>query len=368
MSVPAPTTWLVQRTTSTRFPFRVVIIRNGKTLLAVRAQSSWPGPGQQIFCIREDQLDAGEHLETIESVPVRSYTQLGRKLAIVLDRPTRKRCEFLKVAKAYKDREGSYDQIFFRTESGIRAHRSRSHLELKASGELTIAVDSSERYGWKFPNAVVLRRRLPAGDYALMEDGHTVAIIERKTFDGLLSDVGSIQGLHHQLADVARCERAIVVVEAQYADFLDDRRLSDKWPASYVARALAEVAAMHPTLPVIFAGNRKLANRYALQYFEACSSRGRSPQLSLVSEPDPSYNASPIEDIIRDSALAWDGAFAAKELADRFPAVPPARVRRVLAALEAEGMICRSGKGRGVRWSRRLPLRGQGDGIRSLPP
>lgn len=355
--MPPPIIWLVQRTTSTRFPFRIVIERNGKALLAVRAQSSWPGPGQQIFCIREDGLEADEYLETIESVPVRTYTQLGRKLAIVLDRPTRKRCEFLKVQKAYKDREGSYDQIFFRTESGIRAHRSRSHLELRSSPrKLTIAVDSGERYAWKFPEAIVLRRRLPAGDYALMEEGHQVAIIERKTFDGIVSDLGSIQGLHHQLADVARYERAIVVVEAQYGDFLDDRRLSGKWPASYVARAFAEVAAMHPKLPVIFAGNRKLANRYALQYFEACASGSRSPQLSLVSEPDPSYNASSVEDTIRDSALAWQMAFATRELAERFPDVRPARVRRVLDALEAEGMISRSGKGRGVKWMR-LPLR-----------
>ena len=351
-AAPTPITWLVQRTTSHRFPFRIVVVRDGRILLAVRAQSSWPGPGQQIFCMREDQLDAEEHLEALESVPVRTLTQLGRKLAIVLDRPTRKRCEFLKVRKAYKGREGSYDQIFFRTESGIRAHRSRSHLELKASiQQLTIAVDSSERYAWAFPNAVILRRRLPVGDYALMEQGRTVAIVERKTFDGFLGDIGSIQGLHHQLADVARCERAVVIVEAQYGDFLDDRRLSGRWPATYVGRALAELAAMHPKLPVIFAGNRKLANRYALQYFESCSSQSQSPQLSLVSEPDPAYNAAPVEDVVRDAVLRWQGEFATGELTSRFPRIPAVRLRRVLDALHAEGMISRTGRGRGLRWA-----------------
>jgi len=34
-------------------------------LLAVRAQSSWPGPGQQIFCLRENTLDPDEQLDTI---------------------------------------------------------------------------------------------------------------------------------------------------------------------------------------------------------------------------------------------------------------------------------------------------------------
>ena len=32
-------------------------------MLAVRAQASWPGPGQQIFCLRERELDPAEPLE-----------------------------------------------------------------------------------------------------------------------------------------------------------------------------------------------------------------------------------------------------------------------------------------------------------------
>jgi hypothetical protein len=83
------TTWVVQRTASHRFPFRIVIERNGRILLAVRAQSSWPGPGQQIFCLREETIDPSEPLDTIESVSVLHYTQLGRKLTIVLDWATR---------------------------------------------------------------------------------------------------------------------------------------------------------------------------------------------------------------------------------------------------------------------------------------
>lgn len=46
-------TWNVGRTAYRRFPFRVTIERDGRTVLAVRAQSPWPGPGQQIFCLRE---------------------------------------------------------------------------------------------------------------------------------------------------------------------------------------------------------------------------------------------------------------------------------------------------------------------------
>lgn len=348
------TTWLIQRTSSLRFPFRIAIERGGKVLLAVRAQSSWPGPGQQIFCVREETLDPDEALDTVESVSVLNYTQLGRKLTIVLDRATRKRCEFLMVQKSYKGREGSYDQIFFRTESGIRAHRSRSHLEVRAPDrQLTIAVDSGERYAWNFPDAIVTRRRLPVGDYALMENGHAVAIVERKSYDGLLTDLGSIQALHHQFADLAGCERAIVVVEAQYGDFLDERRTGRKWPTSYISRVIAELAAMHPKLPVVFAGSRKLANSYAMQYFATCSARSQSPQLTLVSEADSSYKAVPVEQQIRDAALGWPGeSFATVDLSAKYPGVPVARVRRALDQLVAEGLLERTGIRRGLRWRR----------------
>jgi len=345
----------VERAVNPRFPYRISIVRDGKTLLAVRAQSSWPGPGQQIFCLRENTLDPDEQLDTIESVTVLHYTQLGRKLAVVLDRAVRKRCEFLRVEKPFRDREGSYEQIFFRTESGIHSHRSRSRLEVRPStARMTIAVDSGERYAWRFPAAVVIRRRLPVGDYALMEGGRTVAVVERKSFDGLLTDMGSIQSLHHQLADLARSERAAVVVEAQYGDFLDDRRLAGKWPSSYIARVIAELAAMHPTLPMVFAGNRKLANRYAMQFFATCSARMESPQLSLVSEADPSYNAVPIEQEIRDAVLAWpEDLFATADLAAKFSATPSRRIHRVLGELEAEGLVGRVGRGRGLRWKKK---------------
>lgn len=346
------TLWLVQRAPNLRFPFRIAIERDGKTLLAVRAQSSWPGPGQQIFCLREEADAADEGLDTVESVRVLQYTHVGRKLTVVLDRPTRKRCEFLMVEKPYKGRDGAYSQIFFRTESGIRAHRSRSHLETRPSDHrLTIAVDSGEKYAWNFPDASVTRRRLAVGDYALMENGRPVAIVERKSFDGLLSDIGSIQALHHQFADLAGCERAIVVIEAQYGDFLDEPRTGRKWPASYIARVLAELAAMHPKLPMVFAGSRKLANLYVKQYFAACAARPESQQLSLVSEADSSYRAVPAEQQIRDAALAWPGeSFQTSEIGQGFPEIGPARVSRVLRELEDEGLLERRGRARAMRW------------------
>jgi hypothetical protein len=360
-----PTTWTVERTASRRFPYRISLATEEKPLFAVRAQSLWPGPGQQIFCVRERLLDPAEALEPIERVPVAHYTRVGRKLTVALDRPTRKRCEFLTLRKPYAGREGQYEQVFFRTESGIRSHRSRTRLELSpAAKQLTIAVDSGEKYRWRFPGAELVRRKLVVGDYALIVNDEAAAVVERKSFENLLGDLGAMQALHHQLADLASWPVAALVVEAQLADFLDEKRLRSRWPPSFVARALAEITAMHPKLPVVFAGNRKLANVWTERFFQAVSSgraagggagAGAGAQLDLIEgeagQVAPEPRGPGLDHEIRSAVLNGDRrSFAMAELAERFPGVPLARLKRVIDRLRVEGLVSREGAGRGARW------------------
>lgn len=350
--------WIVERTASPKFPFRVSLEQSGRLIIAVRAQARWPGPGQQIFCLRERELDPGEPLEPVERVPVAHLARLGRKLTVVLDRPNRKRCELLVVRKPRRDGTGTYEQVFFRTESGIRAHRSRTRLELAPpSSPLAIVVDSAERYPWRFPGAVVERRKLAAGDYALLDDGQIAALVERKSFDNLLADVGAIQALHQQLADLASHEAAALVIEADYRDFLDPLRLVARWPPAHLARVLAELAALHPTLPVIYAGNRKLANLWTARFFTAVAARRGGDGPGLLRELALRYDSAPrsagLDERIRRAVLdELPAAFAFAELAARFGETPPARIRRVLQRLRREGRIVRTGTGRGARWER----------------
>jgi len=50
-------------------------------------------------------------------------------------------------------------------------------------------------------------------------------------------------------------------------------------------------------------------------------------ELTLVSKPDPSYNAVPVEQEIREFALAWTGdPFATADFAARFPGIPIRRI------------------------------------------
>lgn len=353
----ASAVWVVERTASGRFPYRLSIEQHGRLLFAVRARASWPGPGQQVFCLRERALDADEPLEPVERVPVAHLTRLGRKLTLVLDRPSRKRCELLIVEKPRRG-GGSYEQVFFRTESGIRAHRSRTRLELASPpAALTIAVDSAERYPWRFPGAAVERRKLAVGDYALLEGERTAAVVERKSFDNLLGEVGAIQALHQQLADLASRPPSALVIEADYRDFLDPARLAGRWPAAHLARVLAEVAALHPSLPVIYAGNRKLANLWTTRFFAAVAARRAAPGPAMVRQLELRYDPVPrggaLDERIRAAVLEeLPPSFAFADLAARFPETPPTRLRRTLDRLRREGRVSRTGAGRAARWAR----------------
>jgi hypothetical protein len=356
-------TWTVERTGNARFPFRLAIEQGGRTVIALRTQARWPGPGQQIFCLREGELDPDEALEPLERVPVAHLTRVGRKLTIALDRATRKRCEILVVQKARKDGSGAHEQIFFRTESGIRAHRSRSRVELRAAASagdpappLRVVIDSTERYPWRFPGAEVLRRKLAAGDYALLQGERPAAVVERKSFDNLLNDAGAIQALHHQLADLASHEVAALVIEADYRDFLDPRRLKGRWPAAHLARLLAEVAALHPRLPVIYAGNRTLANQWTVRFFQAVMLGRNAAELELPLQVTRAYDPEPrgpgLDTEIRELMLTGLPApFPFSAIAERFPEVPAVRLRRILTQLREEGRLVRTGAGRAARWT-----------------
>ena len=349
--------WIVERAPSRRFPFRVSIEQGERLVAAFRTQARWPGPGQQVFCLRERDFDPAEPLDEVERVPVAHLTQVGRKLAVTLDRPNRKRCEFLVVKKEKRD-GGSYEQVFFRTESGIRAHRSRTRVELKGhEAPLHVVVDSGERYPWRFPGATVERRKLQAGDYALLVGERIVAVVERKSFDNLVGDLGAVQALHQALADLASHETAALVVEAQYRDFLDANRLAGRWPPEYLARVLAEVAALHPRLPVIFAGNRKLANVWTERFFRAVATRRTSPELELPLMVAARYDQAPrgpgLDGEIRQAVVRdLPSPFRYAELAQRFPGVPAQRLRRVVVALKQEGRLVREGAGPAARWIR----------------
>ncbi len=358
--------WIVQRAADARFPFRIAIEQNGRTLFAVRAKAAWPGAGTQVFCLREREPDLLETFDEVERVPVAHLARLGRKLSITLDRAQRKRCEFLILEKTRKG-GGTYEQVFFRTETAVRAHKSSKYAELSSrnSEGMHVVIDSMERYPWNFPGADVHKRKLPVGDYALIHDERPHAIVERKTLQNLLGDLSQLKGLHQQLAELAAWPHAALVVEAQYADFGNPAKIGG-WPAAHLLRVLGELPALFPNVQCIFAGNRKLANVWAQRWFAAVHAALAQPRLPQIAEATARYEAGEnggLDARIRFAALhELPDGFPVRLLRKRFPEAKPARIKRVIDQLRKEARLRAEGHGPGTTWWRLDPPLSAGNG------
>lgn len=350
-------TWIVERVDHPRFPFRLRIVKNNHTLLALRVSDRWPGGSGNIFCLPEAGRDWPPPTEEIERVPVISLRRFGKRLSIVLDRPNRKRCDFLFLKKRYKHKEGEYEQIFWQTQTGMKQRRPRARFTAYGSTALHIAIDTRERYPWRFAGCEVERRLLPVGDYALLSDDEIIAVVERKTFANLLRDLTDLRILHQRLGELAAYPRAALVIEAEYADFLNPEK-SRPLGASYCARALAELTLLHSQLPMIFAGTRKLANAWTRAFFTAVSAYSTNSSLSQVREAAAGYGRPAlvrggldlqIRRAIRDE---FPQEFSFQMLRDNFPDVSDSRLRRVLYQMRDRGEVCCRGRGRAARWAK----------------
>ncbi|MFA9461269.1 ERCC4 domain-containing protein [Thiohalorhabdus sp. Cl-TMA] len=267
--------WHLEHLENSSFPYRITVEQEGRLAIALRTKEPWPEPQAAVFCLREEEPPPEEYRKVEECVPVASFRPRGKKISVTLERAERRHCEFLFVTKRYKSKEGEYEQIFFRVPETVHAHRTKGRTGLFAGTPLELVVDADERRPWRFQGADIRREPLEAGTYALVRDGRFRALVARKTFTGFLGELDDLEALHEQLDRLAAVPHSAVVVEAQYGDFLDPRRV-DPWPAARVARALAGISARHPALPVIYAGNRKMANEWAHGLFCAVAGGGRS--------------------------------------------------------------------------------------------
>lgn len=197
--------WIMERCASERFPYRLRIFRGQDPWLSLRVQDRWPAANRNIFCLREkDPPEPGEVLGEVERVPVVALQRRGRRLSVVLERSRYKRCDFLFLTKAYKGRPSEeHEQIFWQTQQSMRQRRPRVRLPSTGAG-FTIRIASEERYPWRFPGSSVVRGRLAVGDYALMDGGEIMAVVERKTFENFLADLGALPLLHQRLLELGR--------------------------------------------------------------------------------------------------------------------------------------------------------------------
>lgn len=260
--------WVLERLSGGRFPFRVRITSADGMELTLRAPDRWPTANRNLFCLREEPVPDEEPAQVLERIPLLALRRSGVRLSVILDRPRYRRCDFLFITRRGRENR-SEEQIFWQTQASMTQHRTKiGSGVLNQRSAITVQIASDERYPWTFPGSTVVRGLLPAGDYALLQDGKPAAVVERKTLDNLLGDFGVMAVLQQRLLDLSRFEHNAFVVEAPYEDFLNPRK-SHHYAPAYCARVIASLYVQHPRVRIVFCSNRKTANLWTRSFFAA---------------------------------------------------------------------------------------------------
>ena len=267
-------------------PF-LVRIPLGPNGVVVKAKERWPRTAK-VYCHRAEAWPADA--DVVERVPTRVCTSRGASIELVLDRGRENRSQF--VLTRAKGRPVIFWQSARTTKqarpnvrlptaraAGVTKQPADTGDELDSAssdfvvpgppaGSLTVVVDSHERYAWRFRHQQVTttKRRLDVGDYAVEAGGRVVAAVERKSLDDLVSSLLSGK-LRFALAELSSIPRAAVVVEERYSRIFS---LTYARPA-VVADAVAECLARHPSVPIVFAETRPLAQEWTYRFLAAAA-------------------------------------------------------------------------------------------------
>jgi ERCC4 domain len=150
--------------------------------LVLKARESWPATAR-VYCHRFEQAWP-EQAELIERTPVLLCRRRGAAIDLVLDRHRLARSQF--VFTQVKGREA----IFWQTQKTARSASPGGRIPRRRTlaGAVTIAIDTRERYPYRFAQqgADTVRETVPAGDYAIQApDGSLLAAVERKSLENL---------------------------------------------------------------------------------------------------------------------------------------------------------------------------------------
>ena len=247
-----------------RLPYLILLPIEGG--LVLKARETWLR-ATRVFCSR-DVTSWDESADLIDDVPVLLCRRRGAAIDLVLDRPSLSRSQF--VFTVARGRPA----IWWQTQKTAQAANPGARIP-RAAGALTIAIDTREKYGWKFAGRplAIERRALPAGDYAAIVDEAVVAVVERKTLENLATSL-SDGGLAFQMQRLAEVARAAIVVEGDYPDLFRTQPGRGSWLADMLGR----LAVRYPEVPVIFAGSRRFAEEWAYRFLGAAAAdRVESP-------------------------------------------------------------------------------------------
>ncbi|HTW98070.1 MAG TPA: ERCC4 domain-containing protein [Acidimicrobiales bacterium] len=245
--------------TDSKLPYLLRLPLAGGELL-LKARDRWPRTAA-VYCHRASEWPEGA--EVLEETAVRSCARRGRAIDLVLDRYRENRSQFVLTSKSGRELIlWQSARTTAKARPGVRVPTRRA----SALDELVVAVDSRERYPWRFARQQVRteRRALPTGDYGVFLGEELVGAVERKSLADLAGSL--VDGsLAYALADLATLRRASLVVE-------------DRWPAvfklehvkpGWVAELLAAVQVRYPNVPIVFCETRPLAEEWAYRWLAA---------------------------------------------------------------------------------------------------
>lgn len=263
--------WLLYKTDEEKFPYKIYLEEKPNEFLILRVQARWPGPGKKIFCISEGYIHQKEieDTEPVEECNIILFKRFGRKLNLILDRKTKRRCWFIFLKKEYKTRPGDYyEQIFWITQSAMKMRGAGAYIPQGGKKEqMEIIIDKRERYPYKFANALTKRENLPVGDYALIKDKKIIAVAEKKTMDNFLHEIRGYDIFKSSLEELKQYKYKAVIFDSPYSDFINPKK-NPFYRPSYIADILADLSINFPDLQFTFFENRKLANEWLYRWFK----------------------------------------------------------------------------------------------------
>lgn len=241
--------------------------------IALKARERWPVTAR-VYCHPLDAWPDGAQI--VEEVAVRRCERRGRAIDLVLERARNNRSQFF-FTEPHAGRANGRSMIFWQTARTARRSRPGQRVpKAQASGldEVTIVVDSRERYPYRFAGRPVERVREPlvAGDYAVRRGDELVAVVERKTFEDFVKS--AVDGsLGMRLADLAASSHAAVVVEERYTALLKVERVQPGW----LLELVAQLQVRYPSVPIFFADSRKLGEEWTYRFLSAALAQAGGP-------------------------------------------------------------------------------------------
>ena len=230
--------------------------------LVLRTSGTWPRT-KALFCYPVHVREWPQEPEMVERAPVRSCVRRGAAIDLVLARPRENRSQIV-----FTKARGR-DMVFWqsaRTRKQARPNVSLPTARAAGIPDVSIVVDSHERYAYRFADQQVQTRvaPLPCGDYGLEIAGALVASVERKSLSDFVSSVTDGR-LRFALGELAALPRAAVVVEERYSQLFK----VDWVRPAVVLDGLAELQVRYPNVPIVFCETRSLAEEWTYRYLAA---------------------------------------------------------------------------------------------------